>query len=107
MKAATFKKVFDNDSNPSIALAWVGDDGNTLLAATTYESFVAYPSTLYRSTDGGKNFENITKSIGNEYIRRKNGVLTATVSFLLFAKQLSFFAYANYYNKFSLLFNSL
>lgn len=78
MKLATAKMVFKGDSNPSIALAWTGDDGDTLLAVTTYESFVSFPSNLYRSTNGGRNFDNITAQIDGEYIRRKNGVLTAT-----------------------------
>ena len=48
MKAATSTEVFKGDSNPSIALAWTGDQG-TLLAVTTYESFVSFPSFLYRN----------------------------------------------------------
>lgn len=43
MTDATGKKIFEGDSNPSIALAWTGDDGQTLLAVTTYESFVSFP----------------------------------------------------------------
>ena len=57
-----------NDSNPSISLVWTGDNGH-ILAVTTYESFVAYPSKLYLSTNGGRHFEEITDKINNEYIR--------------------------------------
>ena len=78
MTKATSKKIFNGDSNPSIALAWTGDDGQTLLAVTTYESFVSFPSNIYRSTDGGRTFTNITSNIEGEYIRRRSGVLTAT-----------------------------
>ena len=66
-----------NDTNPSISLVWTGDNGH-ILAVTTYESFVAYPSKLYLSKDGGRNFEDITDRIAHEYIRRKRGALTAT-----------------------------
>ena len=31
---------FDGDSNPSIALSWIGEDGQTLLAVTTYEGII-------------------------------------------------------------------
>ena len=78
MRAKDFEPCFKGDSNPSIALAWTGDDGQTLLAVTTYESFVSFPSNIYRSTDGGRTFTNITSNIEGEYIRRRSGVLTAT-----------------------------
>ena len=65
------------DNNPSIALAWTGDDGDTLLAITTYESYVSHPSKIYRSIDAGRNWEEITDKIDNELIRRKSGVLTS------------------------------
>jgi len=71
------KFTITNDSNPSISLVWTGDNGH-ILAVTTYESFVAYPSKLYLSKDGGRNFEDITDRIKNEYIRRKRGAVTAT-----------------------------
>ena len=77
MKDATSKKIFHGDQNPSIALAWTGDDG-VMLAVTTYESFVSFPSVIYRSTDGGRTFLNISASVDMEMVRRKNGVLTAT-----------------------------
>ena len=32
MKEATTKHNFNGDSNPSIALAWAGDNGDTILA---------------------------------------------------------------------------
>ena len=47
MTDATGKKIFEGDSNPSIALAWTGDDGQTLLAVTTYESFVSFPRKIW------------------------------------------------------------
>lgn len=48
MDQATGKKIFEGDSNPSIALAWTGDDGQTLLAVTTYESFVSFPRKILK-----------------------------------------------------------
>ena len=63
---STFK--IPKDTNPSISLVWTGENGH-ILAVTTYESFVAYPSKLYLSTNGGRHFEEITDKISNEYIR--------------------------------------
>lgn len=77
VKDNTFHHTFEGDNNPSIALAWTGDDGDTLLAITTYESYVSHPSKIYRSTDAGKKWNDITDSIDNELIRRKSGVLTS------------------------------
>lgn len=71
-------KWFDDDSNPSIALAWTGDDGQIILAVTTFESFVSKPSHVYRSTDGGKTWNEKTNELDGEMIRRKSGVLTST-----------------------------
>lgn len=58
-------------------MAWTGDDGDTLLAITTYESYVSHPSKIYRSTNAGRDWNEITDAIDNELIRRKSGVLTS------------------------------
>ena len=70
MKDATHSYFFNADSNPSIALAWAGDDGDTIIAVTTYESFVSKPSHIYRTTDSGRNWVEVTDQLQNEMIRK-------------------------------------
>ena len=40
------------------------------------KSFIARPSKVYLSTNGGKSFEDISDRIDNEMVRRKSGVLS-------------------------------
>ena len=45
---------FRNDSNPSIALTWSGNNGVILALTTMSSGLLVHPSKLYRSTNRGK-----------------------------------------------------
>nr|CAB3266478.1 sortilin-like [Phallusia mammillata] len=70
----TTKHIFSNDENPAISLTWSGNQG-VMLALTTRNFGISFrPSRLYRSTNRGQSFVDISDQIGHDTIRKSNGI---------------------------------
>ncbi|XP_068125611.1 sortilin [Hyperolius riggenbachi] len=73
---ATFPASFDPGAE--LSLVWVGDGSGVVLVLTTFRIpliLVTFAqSKLYRSTDYGKNFQEITALINDSYIRTEFGM---------------------------------
>uniref|UniRef100_H2YE24 Sortilin N-terminal domain-containing protein n=1 Tax=Ciona savignyi TaxID=51511 RepID=H2YE24_CIOSA len=65
---------FSNDNNPSISLTWSGTNGVMLALTTITNLFLAQSSRLYRSTDRGKTFSDISSQLSGGYIRKTSGM---------------------------------
>ncbi|KAI8501765.1 Sortilin [Branchiostoma belcheri] len=75
VEQGTSKFTFHNETNMSVSMTWAGENNGVLLVLTTDEwgPFVG-PTMLWRSTDYGKTFQNISKKINNAYIKKDNGM---------------------------------
>ncbi|XP_071161157.1 sortilin-like isoform X2 [Mytilus edulis] len=75
------KRVFQNDSNTGMALAWAGTHG-TMIVVTSQESFgiATGASNIYRTENYGLTFENITSKLTKEptFIRKHAGIFRHT-----------------------------
>ncbi|XP_063407277.1 sortilin-like isoform X1 [Mytilus trossulus] len=75
------KRVFQNDSNTGMALAWAGTHG-TMIVVTSQESFgmATGASNIYRTENYGLTFENITGKLTKEptFIRKHAGIFRHT-----------------------------
>ena len=65
-------------SKPRPLYPFPGSQEIRLIFFYNTDRFSKVLSNIYRSTDGGHTYTNITSKIQGEYIRRKNGVMTAT-----------------------------
>ncbi|XP_066935897.1 sortilin-like [Clytia hemisphaerica] len=81
-----------SDKNNDVALVWLGDNLETQILLTTVNTLSSHflsifnifgkhesPSNIYRSTDGGKSFQNIEINIGKEAIRSEAGIFKSPV----------------------------
>ncbi|XP_048878813.1 sortilin [Brienomyrus brachyistius] len=77
LNSSTHPYVF-RDLSGSVSLAWVGDGTGVILALTTYQVPIFMlrfgQSKLYRSTNYGKFFEDVTQLINNTFIRSEFGI---------------------------------
>ncbi|XP_068611668.1 sortilin [Brachionichthys hirsutus] len=75
----THETGFNGDDGSYVILTWVGDGTGVVLVLSTFsapiESFLEGGSSrLYRSTDYGKSFHDISQRINNTFIREEFGV---------------------------------
>ncbi|XP_075886207.1 sortilin [Nelusetta ayraudi] len=75
----THETGFNGDDGSHVILTWVGDDTGVVLVLSTIsapiDSFLEGGSTrLYRSTDYGKSFHDISQHINNTFIREEFGI---------------------------------
>jgi hypothetical protein len=63
--------IFSGDDNPSISLTWSGTNGVILALTTQSFSLFLSPSKLYRSTDRGKTFTDVSSKIGSATVIQK------------------------------------
>ncbi|KAI3381313.1 hypothetical protein SNEBB_005503 [Seison nebaliae] len=80
-KLKTEEFSFKYDRTHTIAMTWCSENDGCLLLATMEEhrslfgmAQIVKKSTVYRSLDYGKTFENITSSVGHISLRQKNGL---------------------------------
>ncbi|CAG5136713.1 unnamed protein product, partial [Candidula unifasciata] len=68
--------VFVNETKFNLALAWAGqnDDGTLLVLTTDAEGTGQAVSTLWRSTDHGRNWNNWTSHVDNKIFRKDDGL---------------------------------
>ncbi|XP_038595269.1 sortilin isoform X1 [Micropterus salmoides] len=75
----THETGFNGDDGSHVILTWVGDGTGVILVLSTFsapiDSFIEGGSSrLYRSTDYGKSFHDISHQINNTFIREEFGV---------------------------------
>ncbi|KAM6984814.1 sortilin [Aplochiton taeniatus] len=74
----THETGFNGDDGSSFTLTWVGDGTGVILVLSTIsapiDTFLEGSSRLYRSTDYGKSFQDISYRINNTFIRKEFGV---------------------------------
>uniref|UniRef100_H3D0B0 Si:dkey-159a18.1 n=1 Tax=Tetraodon nigroviridis TaxID=99883 RepID=H3D0B0_TETNG len=75
----THETGFNGDDGSYVILTWVGDGTGVILVLSTFsapiDSFLEGGSSrLYRSTDSGKSFHDISQRINNTFIREEFGV---------------------------------
>ncbi|XP_029901713.1 sortilin [Myripristis murdjan] len=79
LDVSTHETGFNGDDGSSFTLTWVGDGTGVILVLSTIsapiDSFLEGGSSrLYRSTDYGKSFHDISHRINNTFIRKEYGV---------------------------------
>ncbi|XP_039270860.2 sortilin-like [Styela clava] len=93
--------VFSNDSNPSISLIWTGTEGALIALTTMGNGITLIPSRLYRSSNFGRSFVDISDKIEHDRILNNHGMLVSPVdsnnvmlvtdqSFSLFARGMDY-----------------
>ncbi|XP_067346676.1 sortilin [Channa argus] len=74
----THETGFNGDDGSHVVLTWVGDGTGVILVLSTIDAlldtFHRGSSRLYRSTDYGKSFHDISQQINNTFIREEFGV---------------------------------
>ncbi|XP_078273073.1 sortilin-like [Rhinoraja longicauda] len=79
LRQNTHQNTFEDDDGSTVTLAWVGDGTGIILALTTFNLPLAWlffggTSQLYRSTDYGKTFTDISTVLKSYYIRKEFGI---------------------------------
>jgi len=77
LKSNTNQHVFEDDPNQSLSLTWSGTNGVILVLSVEVGAFITQYSRLYRSTDRGKTFENISDKLSGGFIRKNSGMVTS------------------------------
>ncbi|XP_056877885.1 sortilin isoform X1 [Takifugu flavidus] len=75
----THETGFNGDDGSYVILTWVGDGTGVILVLSTFSAPIdtfleGGSSRLYRSTDSGKSFQDISQRINNTFIREEFGV---------------------------------
>lgn len=79
LKNHTDVHVFRNDSNFAISLVWTGTKGTLLAMTSSSFGIGSSPTRLYRSTNYGRSFEDITTKIKDARILKDHGLRVSTV----------------------------
>ncbi|RUS78233.1 hypothetical protein EGW08_014002, partial [Elysia chlorotica] len=67
--------VFANESKFNLMLAWASqDDSGALLVLTTHDEYPKASSTVWRSTNHGRNWTNINNLVKNKVFRKNDGL---------------------------------
>ncbi|XP_065199355.1 sortilin-like [Sycon ciliatum] len=78
LEVPTYQFSFDDDIHQSIDLHWLGKDSKSVLMLSTTTAISLFgrvhtPSSLWRSSDGGRHYENITSQINADPISSASG----------------------------------